>query len=232
MIYEERDITLRLGRLQDYLQYCRDSVWPGLHDAGGRVLRLLGGLIGDPPTQLLQITSYAQLADWHNAQNSFPTERDEYVETEKVRLLRSVTSRPEVPLAPEDRRAIYAYRRLFIEPEGLTEFVRCSEEGVWPCMEAQGARVLSLWTTVAATAPFELILVTGYDGFAHWEETRFDRGLPEGIDGELWEKGRALGARRRELTFTSSARLLRSIDLDPGGSLPQDVYRARGQPRP
>ena len=230
MIYEERNITLRLGRLQDYLQYFRDDLRPGLNDAGGRVVRLLGGLIGDPPTQLLQITAYEQLANWHDAQNCFLKERSEYVDREEVRLLRSVASRPKDPVSPKDSRPIYAYRRLFITPEGLPEFVRCSEEGVWPCMEVLGARVLGLWTTVAATEPFEIILATGYKDFAHWEDTRFDRVLPQGIDKELWEHGRALGVLRRQLTLTSSARLMRFIDLDPSGSLPEEVYKLRGLP--
>ena len=214
MLYEERHTTLKRGRQQYYLRHYRDSLWPKLQGEGGRILCLLTGLIGDPATQLLQITGFRDLASWQAAQDSFSTDRGEYVNSEEVRLLRPVASRPKEYVPREDRRAVYGYRRFFVAPADLPEFVHCSEDGVWPRIEAQGACILGLWATVAATTPLEVVLLTGYHGPAHWEETRADRPMPEGFDEELWERGRSLGARRNELTLRSWVRLMRATDLD------------------
>jgi len=225
MIYEERTTVLKSGvkqigdpaadaALQGYLKYCRDSLWPGLSDAGGRIICLLSGLIGDPANQLVQITSYPDLSAWQDAQERFPAERIERVESEEARILKPVSSRPKDPVPSEDRRAVYGYRRFFIDPADQTEFVRCSEEGVWPLAEARGCNILGLWTTASATAPMELVLATGYDGPAHWAETRLERGQPEGVDEQVWEQGRSLRTRRIELIQATWVSLMRSIDLE------------------
>ena len=225
MIYEERTTALKSAvkqigdpaadaRLQEYLKYCRTSLWPGLRDSGGRVICLLSGLIGDPANRLVQITGYPDVAAWQDAQDRFPSERIEHVESEEVRILRSVSSRPKDPVPAEDRRAVYGYRRFFIDPADRAEFVRCSEEGVWPLAEARGCNILGLWTTAAATAPMELVLATGYDDAAHWADTRLEKGQPEGVDEQVWEQGRALRTRRIELILSTWVSLMRSIDLE------------------
>jgi hypothetical protein len=138
------------------------------------------------------------------------------IEEEEVRLLRGIASRPTGEAIPmEDRRASFGYRRFFIDRENLGEFVRCSEEGVWPLYHAAGCRVLGLWTPLAATAPMEIILMTGYDGPGHWQETRFFTGKPEGIDEEVWTKGRELGAARGAMMVRSSwVRIFRAHPID------------------
>lgn len=214
MIYEERFTIVNIARVRDYLDFCHETMCPAMKSAGGQVLCLLTGLIGDLGNAFLQITGFSELDSWRAAQESLTTGRDELVESEEVRLLRTVASRPKAVIPPEDRRPVYSYRRLFITPSDLPEFVRCSEDGVWPLYEAADCRILGLWTPVSATNPLELVLMTGYHGPSHWEETRFYSGRPEGIDEGLWEQGRTLGARRGQLSVRGSwVRLLRAHDI-------------------
>jgi len=185
-----------------------------MQSAGGQVLVLLTGLIGDCGNAFLQITGFSDLGSWQAAQESLTSGRDELLQSEEVRLLRPVASRPKESIPPEDRRPVYSYRRLFINPADLPKFVQYSEDGVWPLYEASDCRILGLWTPLAATNPLELILMAGYHGPAHWEETRFFRGKPEGLDQGLWERGRSLGRQRNQLSVRGTwVRLWRAHEL-------------------
>ncbi len=219
MIYEERFTIAEMTRARDYLNFCRETMCPTVEAAGGQVLVLLTGLIGDQGNAFLQITGFSDLASWQAAQEVLTVGREELVESEEVRLLRPVASRPKTVIPPEDRRAVYSYRRLFISPADLARFVEYSEEGVWPLYEAADCRILGLWTPLAATNPLELVLMTGYHGPGHWEETRFYRGKPEGLDEGLWERGRTLGRQRNQLSMRGTwVRLWRSHDIQKGVS--------------
>ena len=213
MIYEERRTVLKGELLDDYLALCRETLWPSLRQAGGRVVCALSGLIGDPRSEVLQMTSFPDVGSWQAAQGKLTAERGELVELEEVRLMRPVASRPKEVIPREDRRAIYGYRRFFVAPVDLAEFVFCSEEGIWPRIEAQGACVLGLWSTVAATSPLEVVLITGYHDPAHWQETRDDRPMPQGFDERLWERNMDLRARRTAMTMRTWVRLKRAIEL-------------------
>lgn len=204
MIYEERYTIVNIGHVQDYLHFCRDIMCPAMQAAGGQVLVLLTGLIGDPHTALLQITGFTNLTSWQTAQESLKTGREELVHSEEVRLLRPIASRPKEIIPPEDRRPVYSYRRLFINPADLPKFVHYSEDGVWPLYEAADCRILGLWTPLAATNPLEIVLMTGYHGPGHWEETRFFQGKPEGLDEEIWKRGQDMGRQRGQLSVRGS----------------------------
>jgi hypothetical protein len=173
----------------------------------------MSGLIGSPATEILQITRFSDYASWDAAQLDRPS-REGLVESEEVRLLRPIAARPKERLPEEDRRTVYGFRRFFTRATDLDEFAYCSGDGVWPRIEAQGACILGLWTTIARTDPQEVILLTGYHGPSHWEETRGNLPMPEGFDPELWERGRKLGARRGELTLRSWVKLLAALELD------------------
>lgn len=227
MIYEERYTTTGVRAGRDYLALCRERLLPALRAGGGSVLCLTTGLVGDPGNSFLQMTAFEDLAAWHRAQDIYASGREGLVDNEQVRLLRPVASLPtgdEIPAA--DRRASFGYRRFFITPESLDEFVRCSEEGVWPLYHAADCRVLGLWTPLAATEPMEIVLMTGYHGPGHWEETRFFAGKPEGIDETLWTTGRALGAERAALMVRSSwVRIFRAHPIDASGWPPLSEAR-------
>jgi len=215
LIYEERYTVVGIRAGRDYLDLCREKTITAIQADGGRVLCLVTGLIGDPGNAFLQMTGYADFAAWQATQDAYSADRKELVENEQVRLLRPVASLPKTVLPPEDRRATYGYRRFFIDPADLDRFVQYSEEGVWPLYHAVDCRILGLWTPLAVTYPMEIILMTGYHGPGHWEETRFFGGKPEGIDDTLWERGRTLGAERNRLLIRSSwVRIFRAHDIE------------------
>jgi len=218
MIYEERYTTTGVRASQDYLAICRKELLPAVRARGGRVLCVTTGLVGDPVNSFLQMTAFEDLAAWQRAQDVYASGREELVDSEQVRLLRPVAYLPTGDeILAEDRRASFGYRRFFIAPDSLDEFVRCSEEGVWPLYHAAGCRILGLWTPLAATEPMEIVLMTGYHGPGHWEETRFFTGKPEGIDETLWTKGRELGAARNAMLVGSSwVRLFQAHPIDSG----------------
>jgi hypothetical protein len=203
-IYEERFTDVRVRTARDYVQLYRATLAPRLRAAGGEPLLLLTGLIGDRDNSILQVTRFPDMAAWQKAQEALGTERQGIVEADTVRLLRSVASRPKAAIPLEDRRECYSYRKLFISASDLAQFVEDSEKGVWPLYEAADCRVFGLFTTVAATNPLELVLMTGYHSPAHWWETRFVEGRPQSIDDKLWEGSRRRQANRGQLGVRGS----------------------------
>ena len=213
MIHEERRITLKRRHIDPFISHFKESTLPAIQSHGGEALCTLSAAIGDPAEEIMQITAYPDIATWTDAQEAFDTSRLENIEAESVRLLKPIASRPKPTIPDEDMRPFYGHRRFFISPDDMDEFVHCSEEGVWPRIEAQDARILGLWTTIASTSPQEVVLLTGYHGPAHWEETRVWSGRPEGFDPELWERGRELRERRYDMTIKSWVRLMQRIEV-------------------
>ncbi|MCY3869978.1 MAG: NIPSNAP family protein [Gemmatimonadetes bacterium] len=66
---------------------------------------------------------------------------------------------------------IYTIRTFHVHRKDYAEFVRFSEEQIWPAIEKKGARALGLWV-VAIGGPERIFLMTRYDSHGHWEETR------------------------------------------------------------
>ncbi len=64
---------------------------------------------------------------------------------------------------------IYTIHTFQIEPQNYDEFVRKSEDEIWPALESQGARALGLWVVVIG-GPERILLMTQYDSLAHWQE--------------------------------------------------------------
>lgn len=217
LVYEQRQTTLCRGGLEEYVQQTRDRVWPYLNGQGAEVLCFVNGLIGLPAEEIIQITRFPDVATWQRCQSQGDLTGGGLVEKEEVRLLRSVASRPKQHIPPEDKRAVYGYHRFFIRAGDLAEFGHCSEDGIWPRIEAQDARILGLWVTLAATDPLEVVLMTGYHGPAHWEETRVTRAMPPNFDPELWDRDIKLRARRRQITIKSWVCLMQSIEVAPFG---------------
>ena len=211
-IYELRHTTLRSGTLDEYLAQNQKNRAAAPH---GKNLCVLSGLIGYPAEEIVHVTRYAGIDEWQAAQANLPDMG--LAENEEVRLMRSISSRPKEFVPPEDRRAVYGYRRFLIRPGDLDEFVHDSQDGIWPRIEAQGACILGLWATVAATDPLGVVLLTGYNGPAHWEETRGGGDPPANIDQQVWATSRELRARRQQLAIISWVCLMRAVEVAPGG---------------
>ena len=212
MIYEERRIIVDAKRLNEYLSACQSDLFPAIRGAGGDVICQLSGLIGNPQNELVQITAWQSTDDWQGCQ-AIDTGVSEMVQSEEVRLLRAVSSRPKADIPAEDRRPVYGFRRFLIDPQDLDEFVHCSENGIWPRIESMGACILGLWTTVAATNPQEIVLATGYHSPSNWEYTRYGDERPEGVDETLWRNEEALRRRRIEMSLKSWVCLMRAHDV-------------------
>lgn len=213
MIFEERRTVVVPERLNDYISACRTHLWPVIHMSRGEVVCLLSGLIGSPQNEFVQITSWRSLYAWERAQSSAHPDLQGLYQSEEVRLLKAVSSRPKSVIPDRDKRPVYGLRRFFIQPEDLEEFVHCSENGIWTRIEAMGASVLGLWTTLATTSPMEIVLATGYRSPSHWEQTRYRDTRPLGVDRKLWDNESALRRRRTEMTLKSWVQLMRAHDV-------------------
>jgi hypothetical protein len=66
---------------------------------------------------------------------------------------------------------MYTLGTFQVEHQDHGEFVRLSEEEVWPTLESRGARSLGLWAVVMG-GPGRFLEMTRYDSLAHWQETQ------------------------------------------------------------
>ena len=223
MIFEDRYTVVAPGSVTRYLDFTREQTVPRMKRAGSQLQLLLTSLIGDSSNTILQIARYPDFASWQSTQEKIRTGKCAWIEREKVRLLRSVSSRPKSIIPPEDHRATYTYRTWFINPEDLKTYVRDSEKGVWPLSEALDCRTHGLFATLAATYPMEIILLAGYHGPGHWGETRINRhweqtnpaeSRPASIDRKVWEAGcKSMSNRENTLVRASSVRLWQAQSL-------------------
>ena len=214
-IYEQRQLTLHKGALDAYVQHARNDIWPLVREQGGEVLCLLSGLIGYPIEEVVQVVRFPGLDAWNNFQNVFPG--NPMAEREEARLLKAIADRPKSHIPMEDRRTVYGYRRFFIHPADLEEFLSLTCDGVWPRVEAQDARILGLWSTLAATDPLEIVLLTGYHGPSHWEATRVTSPRPEEMTREFWEDSARQRERRFEISLNQWVCLMNAIEVAPEG---------------
>ncbi len=107
---------------------------------------------------------------------------------------------------------IYVLRTWQIKAGTWREFQQLSTEGVWPAIEAAGAKIIGLWTTIIGDGN-EVVLVTRYDDLDMWQRTRFTQPAPNGVDEDLWERGREAVMKRQALTDSTHARVLTASEF-------------------
>lgn len=213
LVYEQRSTSLRHGSLPEFMEQVTSGKYPGLHQPGGEVLRVLGTVIGAPETDVMRLTAFRDVSSWEASVAEYT--RSPLVESESVRLLRPVAERPLDPVPEDHRRDFYGYRRFHIDPSDLPEVVDMSANGVWPRIEQQDARILGLWAEMGSPYPLEVVLLTGYHSPSHWEATRIWTGRPDNISDEEWESSLRRRDRRAELTRTQWVHLMRNIPFGP-----------------
>jgi hypothetical protein len=213
LIYEARSTSLRHGALPEFLEQVADGDYPGLHQPGGEVLKVMGTIIGAPETDVLRVTAFKDIAAWEAATTEY--ERSPLVESETVHLMSPIAVRPLATIPDEHHRDFFGYRRFYIDPSDLDEVVEMSENGVWPRIEQQDARILGLWKTVGSAYPLEITLLTGYHSPSHWEATRVWSGRPDNITDEEWEASWRRRDRRAEITRSQWVHLMRNIPFGP-----------------
>lgn len=197
----------------EFQEQIASGEYPGLHRIGGEVLKVMGTQIGAPETDVMRVTAFADIAAWERSLDGY--ERSSLVESETVRLLSPVAERPLVNIPADHHREFFGYRRFHIDPADLAEVVDMSENGVWPRIEQQDARILGLWKTVGGEYPLEVTLLTGYHSPSHWEATRVWTGRPDNISDEEWESSRRRRDRRAEITRSQWVHLMKNFEFGP-----------------
>jgi hypothetical protein len=176
--------------------------------SGGSVSALFAGVIGLAADEGVLMRAWPDReALANNAARTLTVEG--LVESRVVVL--EPTVRP-IGTATPTEPGVYAHRWFWVRDEDQDEFIRLSEEGVWPFFEADGCEIIGLWREIARGAPVGLLLITRYVSVAHWERTRTQAPEPPaGADARLYELARQAVRRRAELTQRSIVRLTRLV---------------------
>lgn len=140
------------------------------------------------------------MSAWEAAQTKVPPAPSDLVEGESIRLLRSIASRPKNLVLQEDCCAVYGCRHFVTDQAIPADFADSSQNGIWPRIESQGACILGLWATVAATQPMEVLLLTGYHSPTHWEGTRITSAQQADVDQSLRSQETPLRDRRVDIS--------------------------------
>ncbi len=109
---------------------------------------------------------------------------------------------------------IVTQRYFKIKKGQFPEFLKLSQEGVWPYFEKIGSRVIGMWQIIYpdfidakdSTDYDEVILMTQYASIEHWQATRDMAAL--GGNGPDWEKCRDAINKRRALTIETSLQFM------------------------
>ena len=219
--YEERRVVVRRGAFPGFRRLVLQTLWPALSEAGARPLCLLNGLIGAPADETYLFTGFPDVEAWLRAQrvlsgaspddgatDPLREQRADLILEERARLLvdSGVRPKPETPVS--DRRRVYGMRRFWLAPADWPAFMQHSAGGIWPRIEAQDACILGLFRDAATTEPLEALLLTGYHGPAHWEETRATSEAVSRLPEDLRERGREAHEGRNAMTLRSYVRLM------------------------
>lgn len=229
-IWEERWTTLRPRSFAGYRALYLGHIWPLLAANGATPLGLFNALIGAPAEEALSVTGYQSLEHYAAMQADLGAARprlieeavrgealaefralEQHVASERVRLVRDCGVRPkqETPIA--DRKPVYGVRHFSVAERDWPEFVETSAAGVWPRIESQGACILGMFRDLAAVEPLAVLLLTGYDGPAHWEATRgLEYARPAEFTEEAWQRTGELARRRPTLVRRSHVWLMRA----------------------
>jgi len=222
MLYTLRTFLVDRANVARFVELSETGVWPALEGRDGRALGLWQVVLGGEE-RIVLITRYESLAHWQQTRSwpenraaPWPAAGREAVaaraaltrETDVIAMQPLGTRRPPED-TPDGAPGIYALRSFQVRPGDVAEFVRRSEEAVWPWYEAQGARPLGLWRAHVAERPL-IWMLTHYADLGVWEASR-DPG-PEPEDPALRTKWRALrAANRSDLIQASGVRILRPI---------------------
>jgi hypothetical protein len=133
-------------------------------------------------------------------------------------------------LTPVIGQEVVTLRYFKIRKGAFPEFLKASQEGVWPFFEKIGARIVGMWQVVpgpgesAASADYdEVYLTTRYASLDHWAATRDGAAL--GGNGPDYEALQAALAVRASLTLESRVTFLQGVV----GPLPPVFMPATGE---
>ena len=214
-VYEYR--TLRVAR----------ASWPRLGDAfagsidvatraaGGSVYALCAGMIGFATDEGTIIRAWPDEETLSRESERTLAGAETIVESSVSRLMPA--GRP-VDATPPRTEGVYAHRWFWLDRADWDEFLRLSEDGIWPYFESDGCGIIGLWRELDERPQVAALLITRYPSVAHWERTRLQsRDAPPGADAALYRRAQEAGRRRAALTERSIVRLTRLVPLRGDG---------------
>jgi len=208
-VYEYRTLTIARGAWGKLARSYFGALAEATKQAGGTPFLLCAGMIGFASDEGVLMRAW-QDSDALAAQGARTMSAAEGVTGSSVERL-VPTARPVTNAAPTEP-GVYAHRWFWIQPQDQDEFVRISDEGVWPFFEADGCRIVGLWRSMEPGPLAKLLLITRYRDVAHWERTRpQEPEPPPGADERLYAMSRNAVRRRAELTQRSIVRLTRIL---------------------
>lgn len=213
MIFEERKTSLFPEKTHTYLKMCRDNVWQSIRSSNGSIICSANGLIGNPQTDILQIIAYPDIESWQTSQGAWSSIENSSIKKESVRILRPINSESKSMIPPEERKNIYEYKLITIDPIYLNEFTTCFNEAIYPNFKSFDISFLGIWTSAASTNPLEIMQMTGYNHVSHWEQSRLQLSSLNDKANELWDRENALRDRLEEITLESSIVLMESTNI-------------------
>ncbi|HLB24403.1 MAG TPA: hypothetical protein VJP07_09940 [Dehalococcoidia bacterium] len=206
MIYDYRTIRIRRGAWRD-VGIALEAAVPDVNERGGVLLGLFAGMIGFASDEGALVTAWPDADAASAGGNALVAALPDIVESAAERLIPSARPLDATPLREP---GVYAHRWFWLQPQDWPEFVRLSEEGVWPYFESDGCRIIGLWRSMEPGQPARVLLLTRYPSVAHWERTRLQSPEPPpGADERLYRQAQDAGRRRNELTERSIVRLTR-----------------------
>ncbi|GEM_PF-2398374 len=227
MLYTMRTFLVDRADVARFVELSETAIWPALEGREGRALGLWQVVMGGEE-RIVLITRYESLAHWQQTR-SWPENRVHGANAvpwpasgrEAVAARAALTRATDVialqPLGerrppedtPDGMPGIYALRSFQVRPEDMAEFVRRTEDAVWPWYETQGARPLGMWRAHVAEAP-RIWMLTRYADLGAWEASREVGTEPEEpAPRAKWQALRQ--ANRNELIQGSGVRILRPI---------------------
>ncbi len=206
--YEYRACRIARGAWPAFTRAVFERCAPETEAAGGRVSGLFAGLIGLANDEAVLLRAWPDAGSL--ARDAAGTLADDSIVSADIAVLEP-TVRPEGVVqigAP----GVYAHRWFWLQDGDIAEFVRLSDELIWPFFEADGCRIVGLWRDVYERPHAKLLLITRYDSVAHWERTRpLVSTAPEGVDPKLFAQAGEGVRLRARITTRSSVVLTRLV---------------------
>ncbi len=119
-------------------------------------------------------------------------------------------------LSPQAGQEVTTIRYWKIRKGGFPQFLKASQDGIWPYFEKIGARIVGMWKVVPApgerevSADYdEVYLTTRYASVDHWAATRDAAAL--GGDGPDYAALQAALAVRQSLTIETKVTFLQGV---------------------
>ena len=208
-IYEYRTVTVARGAWGRLARSYSGAFADATTRAGGSPFLLCAGMIGLASDEGVLTRAWPDVDAMAARAERTMAAADGVTGSNVERLVPTV--RPLTSAAPAEP-GVYAHRWFWIQPQDQDEFVRVSDEGVWPFFEADGCRIIGLWRSMEPGPLAKLLLITRYRDVTHWERTRPQAPEPPpGADDRLYALSRDAVRRRAEMTQRSIVRLTRIL---------------------